>query len=139
MEALILPYLLFIDVLLYSVFFVYAFRKKKLIGIQLGMNISQVMGGTAALLSGIVLVLEFPFHFTLITVVSTITGILTGALFGLLFDYQTFLAGLTNGMIAGLMAPMIGSALDMPGQVVWLVHGIFFSCLVLIMIFIQRS
>lgn len=139
METLPLFYLLLADLLLYIVFFVYAFRKKKLIGIKLGMNISQVMGGTAALLSGIVLVLEFPFRFTFITIVSAIIGVLIGAFFGLLFDYQTFLTGTINGMIAGLMAPLIGSVLEMPEQVIWLVHGVFFFCLLFIMLSIQRS
>ncbi|MET1030732.1 hypothetical protein [Domibacillus tundrae] len=139
MEMFTLSCLICLDIFLYVGFFIYLSRKRKLIGIQLGMNISQVMGGIAALLSGIVLILAFPFHFTLITIVSTMIGVFTGALFGLLFDYQTFMTGLTNGMMVGLMAPMIGSVLDIPGQIIWLVHGLFFACLILVMISIQRS
>ncbi|MCP3762343.1 hypothetical protein NLX67_08060 [Domibacillus sp. A3M-37] len=139
MEMFTLSCLICLDIFLYVGFFIYLSRKRKLIGIQLGMNISQVMGGVAALLSGIVLILAFPFHFTLITIVSAMIGVFTGALFGLLFDYQTFMTGLTNGMMVGLMAPMIGSVLDIPGQIIWLVHGLFFTCLILVMISIQRS
>ncbi|WP_083256142.1 hypothetical protein [Domibacillus iocasae] len=139
MEMFTLSGFVCLDIFLYVCFFIYLSRKRKLIGFQLGMNISQVMGGMAALLSGIVLILEFPFHFTLITIVSTMIGVLTGALFGLLFDYQTFITGLTNGMMVGLMSPMIGTVLDAPDQIIWLVHGLFFACLILVMISIQRS
>lgn len=139
MKTVTLSYLLGVDLLLYIALFLYTFRKKKLIGIQLGMNISQVMGGVAALLAGIVLILQFPFHFTLITIISAAAGIITGTLFGMLFDYQTVLTGVTNGFMVGLMAPMLGSILDVPGQVIWFVHGLFFSCVILIVISIQRS
>ncbi|WP_050181962.1 hypothetical protein [Domibacillus robiginosus] len=139
MKEITLAYLLAIDLLLYSILFVYVFRRKKLIGIQLGMNISQVMGGVAALLAGIVFILLFPFHFTLITIISAAIGVAAGAAFGLLFDYQTCLAGLTNGFIVGLMAPMLGSVLDMPGQLIWFIHGLFLFCILFIVISIQRS
>ncbi|WP_046175728.1 hypothetical protein [Domibacillus indicus] len=132
-------YLLTIDVLFYIGAFVYAFNKKKLIGIQLGMNISQIMGGTAALLSGIVLISEFPFHFTVVTFISAVIGILAGTLFGLLFDYQTALTGVTNGFMMGLMSPMLGSIINTSSLVIWFVHVVFFSCLLFIMISIQRS
>jgi hypothetical protein len=131
--------LIYADICIYFGAFIYLFRKKKLIGFQLGMNISQVMGGIAALLSGILLILQFPFHFTPITIISTVIGVVVGASFGLLFDYQTFITGLTNGMVVGLMAPMIGMVLEVPVQFLWFVHGLFFVCLLSIMMSIQRS
>lgn len=117
----------------------YLRRIKKLIGFQLGMNISIVMGGTIALLSGVLLILQFPFHFTLITVISTLTGMMIGASFGLLFDYQTFVTGLTNGMLIGLMSPMIGTVIEMPAMFVWFMHVFFVLCLITIVISIKRS
>ena len=106
-------------------FYLYLRRIKKRIGFQLGMNISIVMGGMIALLSGVLLILQFPFHFTLITIISTLAGLVAGALFGLLFDYQTFVTGLTNGIVIGLMSPMIGTVIEMP-SVVYLVHSRLF-------------
>lgn len=112
---------------------------KKLIGFHLGMNISNVMGGMAAMLAGVLLIQQFPFHFTWITLVSTLIGLLVGAAFGLLFDYQTFVTGLTNGAIVGLMAPMIGTVIEMQLLFVWFVHGLFVLLLYYIYISIRRS
>ncbi|MCI2255035.1 hypothetical protein L2D08_11730 [Domibacillus sp. PGB-M46] len=139
MKEVTLLYLLTIDILLCGILFVYVFRRKKWVGIQLGMNISQAMGGVAALLAGIVLILAFPFHFSLITITSAAIGAAAGAAFGLLFDYQTCLAGVTNGFMVGIMAPMLGSVLDMPGQIILFVHGLFLFCFLFIIISIQRS
>ena len=116
---------MYVDICIVLGFYVYLRRIKKLIGFQLGMNISIVMGGMIALLSGVLLILQFPFHFTLITIISTLAGLVVGALFGLLFDYQTFVTGLTNGMVIGLMSPMIGTVIEMP-VVVCLVHSRLF-------------
>ena len=102
-------------------------ESRNVIGFQLGMNISIVMGGMIALLSGVLLILQFPFHFTLITIISTLAGLVAGALFGLLFDYQTFVTGLTNGIVIGLMSPMIGTVIEMPSVFVWFIHGFFVS------------
>ena len=63
---------------LYCAWFLpYLRRIKKRIGFQLGMNISIVMGGMIALLSGVLLILQFPFHFTLITIISTLVGLVS--------------------------------------------------------------
>ncbi|MGM7635164.1 hypothetical protein [Bacillus sp. Hm123] len=119
--------------------YLYVFRRKKLIGFQLGMNISILMGGMAALLFGILLILQYPFHYTLITMISTLVGAAVGALFGLLFDYQTFVTGFTNGLVIGLMAPMIGSVLEVPHLFIWFIHGLFVVSLLFVHISIKRS
>lgn len=120
-------------------FYFYLRSFKKLIGFQLGMNISVAMGGMVALLSGVLLQQQYPFHFTLITLISTAVGLLVGALFGLLFDYQTFVTGLTNGAFIGLMSPMIGTVVEMPTLFSLFVHGVFALCLLTILISIKRS
>lgn len=130
---------MYVDLCIIIGFYMYVRRIKKLIGFQLGMNISIVMGGMIALLFGVLLILQFPFHFTLITVISTLAGLLAGALFGLLFDYQTFVTGLTNGIVIGLMSPMIGTVIEMPSLFVWFAHGFFVLCLFTIVISIKRS
>lgn len=130
---------MYVDICILFGFYLYLRRIKKLIGFQLGMNISIVMGGMIALLSGVLLILQFPFHFTLITIISTLAGLLAGALFGLLFDYQTFVTGLTNGIVVGLMSPMIGTVIEMPSLFVWFIHGFFVISLCTIFISIRRS
>ncbi|MBS4192726.1 hypothetical protein KHA94_21525 [Bacillus sp. FJAT-49705] len=136
-----ITFLLFMysDVCIVLGLYVYLLRIKKLIGFQLGMNISVVMGGMAALLFGVLLILQYPFHFTWITIISTLAGLVTGALFGRLFDYQSFVTGLTNGVIVGLMSPMIGTVLEMTSVFVWFVHIFFALCLLTILISIKRS
>ncbi len=131
--------LLYVDVWIVLCFYGYLLKIKKRIGFQLGMNISIVMGGMAALLSGVLLIIQFPFHFTFITIISTVVGSTGGALFGLLFDYQTFVTGLTNGIIIGLMSPMIGTVIEMPTMFIIFLHGFFVFSLLTIFHSIKRS
>lgn len=130
---------LYVDLCVTLGFYVYLFRNKKRIGCQLGTSISIVMGGMVALLTGVLLILQFPFHFTLITIISALIGLITGALFGLLFDYQSFVTGFSNGMVVGLMSPMIGTVVEIPSVFVWCIHGFFALCLLPIFISIKRS
>lgn len=139
MEQTTILLFLYIDVCLIFGFYMYLQRIKKLIGFQLGMNISVVMGGMVSLLFGVLLILQFPFHFTLITIISTLAGMMAGASFGLLFDYQTFVTGLTNGMLIGLMSPMIGTVVEMPIVFVWFMHIFFVLSLITIFVSIKRS
>jgi|GEM_PF-1588226 len=139
MAKLTVLLILYVDIWIALGFYSYLRSVKKMIGFQLGMNISVVMGGMTALLSGVLLIQHYPFHFTWITVISTIFGLLAGALFGLLFDYQTFVTGLTNGVIVGLMSPMIGTVIEMPTMFIWFLHGFFVLCLLTIFVSIKRS
>lgn len=88
------------------------YRYRKLICFQQGINISIIVGGMAALNTGVLLIFQFPFQFTLITIFATLVGMGVGGVFGAIFDYQTFLTGFINGLTLGLMAPMIGSILN---------------------------
>ncbi|MCA0986779.1 hypothetical protein [Guptibacillus algicola] len=110
MKINILGWMLYGNFLLTTLMYLYLFQYRKLIGFQLGMNISIIVGGITALSTGVVLIYQYPFHFVLITILSTLTGVTIGSLFGGLFDYQTLLTGYGNGMMLGLMSPMIGSA-----------------------------
>lgn len=139
MEHTTILLFLYMDVCLILGFYIYLRRIKKLIGFQLGMNISVVMGGMTSLTFGVLLILQFPFHFTLITIISTLAGMMAGASFGLLFDYQTFVTGLTNGMLIGLMSPMIGTVIEMPTVFVWFMHIFLVLSLITIIISIKRS
>lgn len=130
---------IYTDICIALGFYVYLLRIKKRIGFQLGMNISIVMGGMSALLAGVLLITQYPFHFTLITIISTLVGLGFGALFGLLFDYQTFVTGLTNGMVIGIMSPMIGTVIEMRSLFILFIHGLFALCLLTISISIRRA
>ena len=99
------------DLVLFIFLYVYVNRHRRLIGFHLGMNIAMVMGGIVALSTGILLIYQYPFHFTVITILATAIGMGAGALFGALFDYQTMLTGLINGLMVGMMAPMLGAIL----------------------------
>lgn len=139
MNQIIILFLLYIDICIILGFYMYSRKVKKLIGFHLGMNISMVMGGMAALLFGVLLILQFPFHFTFITLISTVIGLLVGAAFGLLIDYQTFVTGITNGIIVGLMAPMIGTVIEIPILFITFIHVLFACCIFVIFISIKRS
>ncbi|WP_231687683.1 hypothetical protein [Bacillus sp. CHD6a] len=109
----------------------YVFRIRKLIGFQLGMNLSTLVGGFLAIISGVVLIYQFPLMYVWITMITTLIGMIFGALVGGLFDYQTLLTGYVNGMMMGIMAPMVGAAAK--GDPVFLVflEGIFVFSLIL--------
>ncbi len=130
---------LYLNICLVLGFYVFLRRNKKRIGYQLGMNISIIMGGMVALLFGVLLILQFPFHFTLVTIITTLVGGIVGAVFGLLIDYPTFVMGLTNGIIIGLMSPMIGTVIEMPSVFVWFIHVFFVVSLLAIFISIKRA
>lgn len=63
-----------------------------------------------ALGSGIIFINLYPLYFLEATLFAVIIGSLTGIFFGSLFDYQTLLTGYINGLMMGIMAPMVGSA-----------------------------
>ena len=103
-------------IILYGNFFiafityVFLFKRRKLIGFHLGMNIAMIAGGGLAILTGVVLIYRFPLHYLEITIASTLIGMIVGSVFGGMFDYQTLLTGYMNGLLMGIMAPMIGAA-----------------------------
>jgi|SRR4051794_33123619 hypothetical protein len=90
--------------------YIYLFKRRKLIGFHLGMNIAMVTGGGLAFVTGVLLINRFPLHYMEITIATTLTGMIVGSLFGGLFDYQTLLTGYINGLLMGVMAPMVGAA-----------------------------
>ncbi|WP_052455587.1 hypothetical protein [Bhargavaea cecembensis] len=138
MEHLV-PIAVYLDGCLFIALYAHLWKVRKRVGFHLGMNISLATGGMAALLFGVLLINQYPFHFTYITILSALVGMAAGALFGRLFDYQTFVTGLTNGIVAGLMAPMIGTVVDMPLLFIGCLHILFVLCLCVIWISVIRS
>ncbi|MFD2630075.1 hypothetical protein [Oceanobacillus kapialis] len=102
--------LLYGNLVLIGLFYLYIYKNRKIIGFQLGMNISMLVGGFGAISTGVFLIYQFPLKFVLITLMTAVIGMLIGAIFGALFDYQTLLTGYINGLMMGIMAPMVGAA-----------------------------
>ncbi|WP_423406840.1 hypothetical protein AABM38_13135 [Heyndrickxia sp. MSNUG] len=92
------------------VLYIYLYNRRKQIGFHLGMNIAMVAGGGMALGTGLIFINLYPLYFLEATLVAVIIGSLTGIFFGNLFDYQTLLTGYINGLMMGIIAPMIGAA-----------------------------
>ncbi|WP_144553712.1 hypothetical protein [Peribacillus simplex] len=90
--------------------YIYLYNRRKLIGFHLGMNIAMVTGGGLAFVTGVILINRYPLHYMEITIAAILTGMVGGSLFGGLFDYQTLLTGYINGLLMGIMAPMVGAA-----------------------------
>ncbi|OCA90511.1 hypothetical protein A8F94_01085 [Bacillus sp. FJAT-27225] len=108
--ALWIPWLLPVQIVAAVACFIFIYPKRKLIGFHLGMNISMVTGGGMALGAGIIMINLFPLHYKEVTIMAILVGMAAGTLFGALFDYQTVLSGFFNGLMMGVMAPMVGTA-----------------------------
>ncbi|KAA0546573.1 hypothetical protein FZW96_15125 [Bacillus sp. BGMRC 2118] len=102
--------LLFLNFIVLACVYLYLMKVRKLIGFQLGMNISIMTGGFFSIITGVLLIYQYPLKFVMVTIVTTIAGMLVGAAFGALFDYQTILTGYINGLMIGIMSPMVGAA-----------------------------
>lgn len=131
--------ILYSNLALFALLYVYVRRRRKLISIHLGMNISMALGGLVGLATGIFLILQYPFHFTAITMAAALTGMGAGALFGVLFDYQTMLTGLINGMMMGLMAPMLGAILTDPYFFTVILEVFIFLIIAVLFVAVKRS
>ena len=88
-------------------------KVKYLISYHLGMNIAMTSSGVMGIAVGTVLGFAFPAHYTEITIITTLLAIIIGAIFGALVDYQTLLSGVSMGLMAGIMGPMIGVVADL--------------------------
>ncbi|KIL51997.1 hypothetical protein [Jeotgalibacillus soli] len=128
-----LLFFLYANFLFASFTYGFLYRRRKLIGFHLGMNIAMMAGGGLALTTGVLLINRFPLHYVEITVAATIIGMVSGSLFGGMFDYQTLLSGYINGLISGLMAPMIGAAAASSLPFIFLLEIFFLSSFVILM------
>ncbi|WP_379670330.1 hypothetical protein [Pueribacillus sp. YX66] len=105
-----LGFLLYANILLTGVLYVYLRNRRQFIRFQDGINIATMVGGFIAVICGVILIYQFPFHYVVVTIITTLIGIVVGACFGALFNLETLLTGYTHGMMMGLMSPMIGAA-----------------------------
>jgi hypothetical protein len=134
-----LALLLYSNLVLAAVLFFYLQRRRRLIGFHLGMNIAMVMGGGLAILTGVILIYLYPLHFMEVTVISILTGILAGSVFGALFDYQTLMTGYINGLMMGIMAPMVGAASGESFAFIVVLQIFFLTIFMILMLFAKSS
>lgn len=106
----LLGFLLYANVMFTVILYVYLKNKSKLYSMKDGGNIATIAGGFLALSCGVILIYQFPFHFVVVTIISTLIGMAAGASFGALFHNEALLTGYSHGMMLGVMAPMIGAA-----------------------------
>ena len=131
--------LMYTNLLLVGGSYFYIRQHRKLIGFQLGMNIAMVIGGLTALCTGILLISQYPFYFTPITMVSTFVGLTIGGVFGALFDYQTSLTGFANGVMMGMMAPMIGAVVEAYVPFILFIELLLIASLSVVLLSVKRS
>ena len=124
--------LFYINLLIHGFLYYFIFKRRKLIGFQLGMNITIIAGGMMAISTGILLISQFPYHYTIVTIISTLVGMAVGSLFGAMFDYQTVLTGYANGLMMGIMAPMIGAVVDSTGLFILFIEVVLIVSTILV-------
>ncbi|RFU64612.1 hypothetical protein [Bacillus sp. V59.32b] len=132
-------FLFYLNILLIVFVFAYLFRIRKLIGFQLGMTISMVTGGFFAFTTGVIFIYLYPFHFLAITIAATLAGMAVGSLFGGLFDYQTLLSGYSNGLMMGIMAPMVGAVAKNSVYFLSFTECLFFVSMLFILFSAKKS
>lgn len=121
------------------VLYIYLFNRRKQIGFHLGMNIAMVAGGGMALGTGVIFINLYPLYFLEATLFAVVIGSLTGIFFGNLFDYQTLLTGYINGMMMGIMAPMVGAAASVGILFLLMIEVFIISSFCLVAAFAYRS
>ncbi|MBM6618203.1 hypothetical protein JR050_11090 [Bacillus sp. RD4P76] len=134
-----LSVLLFINFILLSFLFLYLSKIRKLIGFQLGMNITMMAGGFFSISAGVILIYQYPLKFVYVTIGTTVIGMVIGAIFGSLFDYQTLLTGYINGLMMGVMAPMIGAVAQNNLIFLGFIEVLFISSTILISLSAKRT
>lgn len=90
--------------------YVYLLKTNKQTRLLYGTNLATIFGGFIAIISGVILIYQFPFQYVTVTIITTMIGMFIGALFGALYSYETLLTGYANGVMMGIMSPMIGAA-----------------------------
>ena len=95
-----------IDLVIMASFYLYWYKRKKGMGLSIGMNTAMAMTLFFSLFLSYVLMEKYPFYYVQIICITVLLTMLVGGLFGQLKDEQTIIIGLINGVMMGLMAPM---------------------------------
>lgn len=131
--------LLFANIMLISFVYVYLIKVRKLIGFHLGTNLATMLGGSLAIVTGVILIYQFPLQFVFVTMVTTLLGMSVGALIGALFDYQALLTGYANGLMMGIMSPMVGAAAKNSYLFLAFIEMVFIFSLFLFILSVRQS
>lgn len=125
--------------MLISFVYVYLIKVRKLIGFHLGTNLATMLGGSLAIVTGVILIYQFPLQFVFVTMVTTLLGMSVGALIGALFDYQALLTGYANGLMMGIMSPMVGAAAKNSYLFLAFIEMVFIFSLFLFILSVRQS
>ncbi len=126
------------NALLTAGLYLYARSRRQMMGFQDGIHIAQMASGFIALICGVVLIYQFPFHYVNVTIASTLIGMAAGVIFGALFHHEALLSGYAHGMMMGLMSPMIGAAAKNSFPFLLFVELFFMFSLVFVFHFIKK-
>ncbi|WP_239454290.1 hypothetical protein [Bacillus suaedaesalsae] len=96
-------------------------------------------GGFFSISAGVILIYQYPLKFVYVTIGTTVIGMVIGAIFGSLFDYQTLLTGYINGLMMGVMAPMIGAVAQNNLIFLGFIEVLFISSTILISLSAKRT
>ncbi len=129
--------LFMVDLGIMAGFYYYLYRRKKSMGLSLGMNTAMAMTVFFSLFLSYVLMEKFPFYYVQILCVTTLTTMLVGGLFGWLKDEQTIITGLANGVMMGLMAPM-AAGISLYDKEVFYLLQILFLCTIISLSFERK-
>jgi hypothetical protein len=129
--------LFMVDLGIMAGFYYYLYRRKKSMGLSLGMNTAMAMTVFFSLFLSYVLMEKFPFYYVQILCVTTLTTMLVGGLFGRLKDEQTIITGLANGVMMGLMAPM-AAGISLYDKEVFYLLQILFLCTIISLSFERK-
>lgn len=139
MQSEMLGFLLYGNLVVIVLTYLYLYKIRRLTGFQLGMNISMLMGGFGAIATGVILIYQFPLKFVSITIITALIGFVIGSLFGGLFDYQTLLTGYLNGLMMGIMAPMVGAAAKNSILFLGFIEAVFVFSIILVCFSAKQS
>jgi hypothetical protein len=89
------------------------YRQRYLFSERFGFTVTYLASTSCSFAVALNLFLLFPKHFEVVSTLTLILGIVIGALFGSMVNMQSFIAGIFNGGVGGIMGSMLGAvALD---------------------------
>ena len=131
-------FLFMIDLVIMASFYFYLYKRKKSMGLSIGMNTTMAMTLFFSLFLSYVLMEKYPFHYVQIICIAVLLTMLVGGLFGRLKDEQTIIIGLVNGVMMGLMAPM-AAGISLYYREVFYMLQILFVCTIISLSFEKKS
>ena len=111
--VLLLVIITFINMLVTGWTYVSLYRRRYLFSERFGFTVTYLASTSCSFVLALNLCLLFPKHFEVVSTFTLFLGIVIGAMFGSMVNMQSFIAGVFNGGVGGIMGSMLGAvALD---------------------------